>query len=45
MCEQNAKRYNLGYVAGTIRFGPHKKKEYMVIINCWSSDLSGAKQS
>ena len=33
----------VGNEAGTIRLDPHEKKEYLVTINCWSSDLSGAK--
>ena len=33
----------VGYEVGTIRLDPHEKREYMVIINCWSADLSGSK--
>ena len=33
----------VGYESGTIRLDPHQKEEYMITINCWSSDLAGSK--
>lgn len=33
----------VGYESGTIRLDPYEKREYMITVNCWASDLSGSK--